>query len=287
MKKLTIIIPTRNRKEVLFKTLKNLQKLNEPKPEIMVYDDNSEEDYSLELEKAFPEVNFRRSSVRLGPCELRNRMIKEAAGGFIIGLDDDSYFLDIMDYIEALKIIENSPKIGLIGFKIITKDGVQFPSGLKEGSYGSACFMTCGFIARKETILKAGGFDPLLLRAGEERDLAIRILDEDLDLLQDNEIEVFHELSDYERVHQFIHGYAFRNELFFYLKYFPTILCPLFIFKCIIGHTIFCFSRLWFKAYFFGISRFILDFEIFAKKRRPVKFSTAKKYLLLNFRNKN
>lgn len=285
MKKVTIIIPTRNRKEVLFKTLQKLQSLIDSESEIIVYDDNSDEDYSQEIKERFPEVNFQRSNIQMGPCELRNRMIKEANGEFIIGFDDDSYFIDRSDYKRALQIINSSPKVSLVGFRIITKDGVQFPPFWKEVTYNSSDFISCGFIARKDSLLEVDGFDPLVLRQGEEKDLAIRILDEGQVVLQCNDIEAFHELSDYERDHQFIHGYAFRNELFFYLKYFPAILCPFFILKCIISHTIYCFRRLWFKAYFFGLSRFIVDFPRVFRKRRPVKFSTINKYILLNLKS--
>ena len=282
MKKVTVIIPTRNRKNVLYNTLLKLQGLNDPMMEILVYDDASEEDFTKELKKPFPQIKFMRSEMRVGPCELRNRMIKEASGKYIIGLDDDSYFVDKESYEKATKLIEESlSNVGLIGFKILVKDAVQFPTAKKEGQYLSCEFLASGFIAKKSMLLQVGGFDSFIMRAGEERDLAIRILDAGWDILQVNDIEIFHEYSPLAREHQFIHSYAFRNELFFYLKYFPGLRCPLFIFKCFLSHTFFCFKKLWFRAYSRGFCGFLRYFFHELKRRKPVKKETVRKYLRL------
>jgi GT2 family glycosyltransferase len=141
--------------------------------------------------------------------------------------------------------------------------------------------MACGFVAKKDVLLKVGGFDPELFRQGEERDLVIRIINAGFDVIQDNDIEIFHELSVCERDDQYIHGYAFRNELFFYLKYFPSVFAIIFLIKCFVSHTVYCFKNFLFKAYFFGVSRFFLDLPKFIIKRKPVKVKTVKRFLFL------
>lgn len=280
-KKVSVIIPTRNRKPVLFKTLRKLQELNDSGMEVLVYDDASDEDYRQELKGIFPDVNFYKSDQRVGPCELRNRLVKKARSEFIIGLDDDSYFVNKKAYEKSLKVIKEFPEVGLAAFKVVTEDGVHFPRNRKKERYFSYEFMSCAFIAKKKALSETQGFDPLIMRAGEERDIAMNIMDAGWKILQSNDIEVFHESSPYDRDHQFIHGYAFRNELFFYLKYFPFFYALIFMVKCLISHSIFCFRKRWFRAYFFGVRNFVKNFLKFLKKRKPIKRRTFYRYLQL------
>jgi len=282
MIKYSIIIPTRNRKTVLFSTLNKLKGLRDNELEILVYDDNSNEDYSAELKTIFPSVKYYRSNLHLGLCELRNRLINESIGDFIIGLDDDSYFESEEDYLRAKQILDDFPNAAIVGFKIITKNGIQFINNIKDGIYNYNAFMGCGYIARKSCLSSVGGFDLGLIRQGDERDLVMKLMVKGFEVIYATEIKVFHEETTLERDHQFIHRHAFCNELLFYLKYFPVFIVPIFFIKSLISHAIFCARRFWFKAYFQGIFLCIKNLKRTILKRKSVSYKILYRYMRLS-----
>lgn len=279
--KSTIIIPTRNRLVDLANTLRKCLELGDPDLEILVYDDCSDVDPTPVIKRDFPGCSIQRSDKPVGPCELRNRMIHAASDGYIIGLDDDSYFVSKADYSRAQALLDEHPEVGLIAFKILKSGGVQFPHRPPSAEYYGAEFMACGYIARRKALLDAGGFNPVIIRAGEERDIALRLLDKGWKIMISENISIFHAYSMSARNDQLIHHYAFRNELFFYLRYFPSRIFFVYTIKCILSHSFFCLRNLWVKAYISALAEFFLMFTGQLKKRRPVSVDTVAMYLSL------
>ncbi len=282
MKKISVIIPTRNRKEILYSNLKKLLEMNDDEMEILVYDDASQEDYSEEIKSLFGSVRFYRTDKHLGHCALRNLLAKESQGEFVVNLDDDSYFASKEDYFKAKESAFRFPKIGIMGFKIVKNNKVQFPSDMKDGLYYYNTFMGCGYLINRSLFLELGGIDKDFFRQGEEKDLAIRFLEAGYPVILNTNITVLHEESALERDHQFIHAYAFRNELFLYVKYFPVYIAIFFMLKCILSHGIFCLSKLWIRAYFIGFYMTFRDFRKFIAKRSPLSLKIINKYLNLS-----
>ena len=279
----TIIIPTWNRFSVLVKTLEKLKGFRDPHLQVIVYDDCSERDFTADLISQFSETGFifKRSDRHVGPCELRNRMIREASSEFIIGLDDDSCFVSKQDCERAIDVIQTVPQAAIVGFKVLVKNGIQFPKFRNDDLCLVGTFLAGAFIARKNFLLKVGGFDPSFIRGGGERDLAIRLLDAGWDIYVCSNVEVFHERSSVARDRQANHGYAFRNGLLFYLKYFSGVRCPLYILRHFLLHTAFCLVKGWFGAYWFGVRGFVCEFSRTLRTRKIVKRETMIKYLTL------
>lgn len=274
----TIIIATQNRKQVLFDSLHRLAAIDNGSFQIMVYDDGSAEDYSDEFKRVFPKIIFFRDEKAQGCLVLRNRLIQRAVSPYIISLDDDSYFTNIKDYDEAIKIMESDPNLALCCFKVLIKEGIQFPEDTSRTRYETNMFIGCGFIARRADLLEVGGFDEFFFRQGEERDIALRLIAAGKHLLQANDITVFHEYTSVNRDHQLIHGYAFRNELYFFIKYFPFPLCLFKIIKCFVSHTLFCLRKGWFRAYFFAFRQAFMNLPAWLRSRKPLSPLTIKRY---------
>jgi len=281
MKKISVIIPTRNRKEILFSNLNKLLEMNDDEMEILVYDDASRADYSEEIKSLFGPVRFYRTDKHVGYCTLRNLLVKASQGEFVINLDDDSCFASKEDYFKAKESAFGFLKIGIMGFKIIKNNKVQFPSDIKDGLYYYNTFMGCGYLFNRSLFLEIGGIDKDFFRQGEEKDLAIRFLAAGYPVILNTNVTVLHEESALERDHQFIHAYAFRNDFSSIVKYFPAYIAIFFVLKCILSHSIFCLSKLWIRAYFIGLCMIFRDFRKFIAKMSPLTLKILNKYLNL------
>ncbi|MFA5411470.1 MAG: glycosyltransferase [Candidatus Omnitrophota bacterium] len=273
----TIIVVTRNRLEILEKMLKETRRQEDYAGlEIIVANDAGEIDIKDRLKSSFPEINFINFPRRLGLVESRNRLFKEAKGDFVFFLDDDSWFEQESAVLGAIEVFRQYPRAAILSFALKLAG--------RESPYEVGSFTGCAHALRRSFFRGSDIYDGDYFRQGEERDLAIAALEKGYTILQVDGIRVYHEASALERDHQLIHSYAFSNEMFFYLKYFPGIFSLLFMVKCLIAHAIFCLKKGWFKAYFWGWRRFLNNFAKFKKKRRAVKIKTLKKYLYLTLK---
>jgi len=278
----TIVVATRNRLELLQKMLENTKKQNRyPQCEIIVMDDASDVEIKDSLISIFPEVTFVRVPTQAGYVWLRNEAFRKASSEYVFFLDDDSWF-EQNDAVErGVNFFREHVNTGILSFEVRLADGSALPKTHKKRPYKTSSFIGVAHAVKKPFFENEDIYDSDYFRQGEERDLALRCLDKGYDIMQVGDITVYHEETPKERNHQFIHGYAFRNELIFYLTRFPAVLAPVFMIKCIVSHTFFCMRRRWFHAYFFGLSEFFKKFRLFYKKRKSVSFKTTIKYLSL------
>src|SRR5262245_51913389 len=90
----TFMIATRNRIGELEKTLAACLAQNWPTVEILVVDDASTDGTFERVRTRFPTVNIIRHERNRGSIAARNDIVRRAQGKYIIGLDDDSRFID-------------------------------------------------------------------------------------------------------------------------------------------------------------------------------------------------
>ncbi len=96
MLQLSVIIPTFNRREMLFRCLDHLEKQTMPRDtyEILVIDDHSPDDTPQKMAERVQALGgdllrFFRQEKNGGPSAARNRGIREARGEWLLFLDDD------------------------------------------------------------------------------------------------------------------------------------------------------------------------------------------------------
>ncbi|MBN1353350.1 MAG: glycosyltransferase [Candidatus Omnitrophica bacterium] len=285
----TIIIVTRNREKILHKMLEEIRKQKEyDLMEIIVGNDGGKID-AEKLKKTFPEIKFFDFPEHKGLVKVRNDLFKIAGSGFVFFLDDDAWPEEKDAVTKALRMFEKYPEAGILNFAIRLSGGKTIPDDISSKTpYDVAVYFGGANAIRKKFFNNSDIYDEHYFRQGEERDLAIKCLDKGFRILQINEIAIYHDETDIlTRDHQLIHRYAFRNELFFYLKYFPAIPCFIFVIKCLISHFIYCLTKAFFKAYFLGLADFIRDSGKFLRRREPVKPATIKKYVALRYFGEN
>lgn len=87
--KVSIIVPTRNRRDWLREALRSARNQTWPDKEIVVVDEASTDDTLAMLAAEFPEARVIRHETASGPSAARNTGVAAATGDWILFLDDD------------------------------------------------------------------------------------------------------------------------------------------------------------------------------------------------------
>jgi glycosyltransferase involved in cell wall biosynthesis len=205
-KTVSVIVPTRNRPELLRVTLEAIALQASPTVEIIVVDDGSlpESARSNEefLSRGFDNATYHyidtAGAKGGGPSFARNIGIKLARGRFVAFCDDDDFWLNTGHLSECVSLFEQDPELDLIfanqesrrdGKAAPQKSTAKLPKrlGLIPGSSGKSfeltkeeCFLgwfphinTCVF--RHELLEKIGGFWGTA--CWEDLDLYVRAVD--------------------------------------------------------------------------------------------------------------
>lgn len=170
MKKISVVIPTRNRRRLLGKCLESLakQSLSKGGYEIIVVDDGSNDKTRETVEKFSKSVKnlkyFHQGNA--GPAAARNLGVKQSSAPVVAFIDDDcvagkNWLSNILDAfrkdVSAWAVEGRTLTRGGIGpftHCIVNKDG--------------GMFMTCNMAFRKDKLKKAGGFDGRYKKANRE-----------------------------------------------------------------------------------------------------------------------
>lgn len=180
--KVSIVIPTYNRPDLLRRAIDSALNQTYPNLEVIVVDDHSDNDLN-QLQEEYPTVTFYRNETNRGGCYSRNRGIEVSAGDFINFLDDDDelYPDKVALQIEKFEQSED-PNLGFVtahvednrsGSKIIKRNAVRGDVH-KQLLWRFAISGIESLLIKKECLLEAGGFDNNL-KSSQEYDLMIRL----------------------------------------------------------------------------------------------------------------
>jgi GT2 family glycosyltransferase len=212
--RVTIMIATRNRVDELVKTLESCLALSGPPKEILVVDDTSSDGTYDMVRTRFPDVSIVRNDVNKGSIASRNDILRRARGDYVIGLDDDSRFVDSDALERIVARMDCEPDLGIISCQAI---GPEFPetlrpSGRATGEWHTSSFAFCAVVIRRSMLERTGLLPELFYHSYEEPDLALRAWDAGYRVLQWNEIVVYHEFSGQNRNERRNHQRHARNE---------------------------------------------------------------------------
>lgn len=85
----SIIVPTRNRVNMLRQALRSACAQSWPEAEIVVVDEASTDDTAIQIEQQFPKVKLIRHAIAKGPSAARNTGFSASSGEHVLFLDDD------------------------------------------------------------------------------------------------------------------------------------------------------------------------------------------------------
>lgn len=204
--KVSIVIPTLNRKDLLKETLNSLFDQTYPKDkyEIIVSDDGSTdgtEGMVKELMRDSPcQLRYFKSKSRYkGPATARNIGIENARGE-IIGFTDDDCVASPTWIEQAVPYFENH-KIGGIQGNIKPQiDNANWLKKVFKIGHGvthtkdTGRYLTGNMFYRKEVIIEAGCFEPEVVW-GEDTDLAYRVKRKGYEILFSKNVIVYHAIN--------------------------------------------------------------------------------------------
>ena len=202
--KVSVVIPTYNRKESLKETLESLFNQTYPKDkyEIIVCDDDKSTDGTEGLVKELMKNSpckityFKVKSKYKGPAAARNVGIENADGEIIGFTDDDcvaspNWIEEAVPYFEAGKI---GAIQGFVAPQMYKPNWMEKIFKIRQGiahTEDDGRYVTANMFFRKKAIVEAGYFDPELVW-GEDTDLAYRVKRIGYKILFRKEVIVYH-----------------------------------------------------------------------------------------------
>jgi glycosyltransferase involved in cell wall biosynthesis len=284
--RVTIMIATRNRVSELVKTLESCRALTGPPKEILVVDDTSSDGTYGIVRTRFPEVNIVRNEVNKGSIASRNDILQRAKGDYVIGLDDDSRFVDADACERIVARMDREPDLGIISCQPI---GPEFPETLQlggraTGEWHTSSFAFCAVVIRRSILERTGLLPELFYHSYEEPDLALRAWDAGYRVLQWNEIVVFHEFSGQNRNERRNHQRHARNEACGVVMRYPwTWIIPALAGK-LAGQARYAAKRGWLLREPQVWGEFLWKLPTAIQERRPVRLQAVKITVGLNRR---
>jgi len=179
MKKVSIIIATFNRKELIKNAVKSALMQTYPNIEIIVVDDGSQYNILSVLKEYEKKITIIQNKKNLGQGASRNIGIRESSGDYISFLDDDDIFHP-RKIERQIKIINKKRNIGLVYCPIaikIDKELIYKPAREEKNYWVRLTYQnTIGItpLIKKECFSACGDFDNSLLYH-IDRDLWYRI----------------------------------------------------------------------------------------------------------------
>jgi len=232
--RVTIIIPTRNRADLLQRCVDSILARTRSRPaEIIIYDNGSDEPATLQLLQDYAGrdgIRALRNDLPFNFSRINNEAAAAARGDILIFLNNDTEVLS-EDWLDQLAGVAADPAVGCAGPLLLTRKGTIQHAGLITGPGGIAAHVHAGFrvdeadpvapIARrvvsavtgaclaieKSKFLRAGGFDSEGLPvAFNDVDLCLRLERDRLRNVFVPEAKLIHVGSATREVDDFITG---------------------------------------------------------------------------------
>ena len=175
----SVVIPTRNRREILRENLLAAARQTVP-VEIVVVDDGSTDGTADMVRGEFPHVRYEHFvGEPRGPAFTRNRGSEMASAPILFPIDDDAVMVSPRTVEQTLAEFD-LPQVGAVGIPFINvrKDQALVHQRAPDDEEIHVChaFVGAAHALRREVFLKLGGYREPLFYMGEEGDYCIRML---------------------------------------------------------------------------------------------------------------
>jgi GT2 family glycosyltransferase len=212
----SIVISTRNRREDVLTAVESCLSQRYEPLEVLVYDDASTDGTAEAVRARFPEVRVFIGKSQVGYLVWRNRGIRDAAGEFVLSIDDDSYFTDADTVGRLVRQFAQCPRAAAIALPYFEPDFGRRDQWMPDVPPGTPLrsYVGCAHALRRRVVLELGGYREFLTHQGEERDLCIRLRERGWGVIYGDTPPLVHRYSpnrDRDRVNYF----GYRNTLLF------------------------------------------------------------------------
>jgi len=203
--------------------LKNYRKIIPFELEIIVIDNASVDDTSIQVKTYHPELTLI-TKIKNNGIAGWNDGFKVARNKYFLVLDDDSHIISGLP--EAVKRMEAQPDIGILPFQIKDRDLNTDPDLDPEKAWKDkedvVGFIGCGALIKRDLYKKIGGFAEWIYLYTHEFEYSIRCLDAGYRINFFGEGIIIHRVSNINRSNKRIRIFATRNEMLIIHKYFKN-----------------------------------------------------------------
>lgn len=192
--KVSALILTRNRPKELLKCLKSIREQTVQPDEIIILDNGSEIENSLDkYNNELMGCLVLKSDKNLGCPGGRNLLIEKSNYDLLLFIDDDG-ILEKNTIKNGLKYFNVIKDLAVVTFRIIDHESNRIRDGFKKDikPFFHHTFGGGSCIIHKDVIKKTGKYPTDFLRQGEENDLAIRILNAGYKIIYAPDCILFH-----------------------------------------------------------------------------------------------
>ena len=172
-----ILIPTRNRPEILQDSLERLRALGLEHVPLWVYDDASDDPATIAhvVHAAWPGAELVRGTTQRGQAFGRNALLRACGAPFAIMLDDDQYFLDLGNLSAYTQDREDREGLAGVAFQCRVKSSGRLDIAARVPAKKCPFFMGGAVLFDVERVLGTGGFREYWRYGYEEPELAARL----------------------------------------------------------------------------------------------------------------
>jgi GT2 family glycosyltransferase len=189
---LALLIPTRNRPDILATTLGELQKAGFGDVALWVYDDCSTDAEAIpRVIKSWPGAKVLRGTQRVGQAEGRNILMRACGKEFGLLIDDDSFPMHSTGLQRHLDEPRDTRRaITTFQYLDVPTQRLSTPKELGEGV--ARTFQGGGSLFHIPTVMGLGGFRSFFIYGYEEPELAMRIQMKGLQIWYDPSVVIHH-----------------------------------------------------------------------------------------------
>jgi GT2 family glycosyltransferase len=211
--KVSICIPTHNRRADLERTLSELRRLDPPPDEILVLADGCGDGTEEFVRAQHPDIRLLVNEKAVNCVVGRNMLMAAAAHEIVLGLDDDSYPLE-SDFIGRLRtLFTQRPRLAVMSFPQRTN---EFPETLSVADFGPSYFagsyVNCACALRRSVFQSLGGYPDFFYQSYDEPDYSLRCLAAGWEIYHETSLTVRHHFTPVMRNEMRTHGRHARNE---------------------------------------------------------------------------
>jgi GT2 family glycosyltransferase len=254
-RKVTIVIPTHNRRVDVLRCLGSVYKLHYNDYDVIVVDNASTDETYNDISKQFPQVKIIRNSKNLGVTGGRNAGLINADGDCIFFLDNDTV-VDPEALRRLIEIIENDHQVGMVGPTVYYLDqpdviwarGASINPLTAKNSFNQkelkretdameVQVLPTAFLVTRQVIKEIGGFDNVFFATYEDTDFCFRVRRAGYKILCSSKAKVWHDvhIDKYDELSRLLSRafYISRNRLIFIRKHFglPHFFLFIFVFQ--------------------------------------------------------
>jgi len=281
----SVAILTWNRKEQVLRAIRSAFEQSYPPSEVVVVDSASTDGSAEAIEQEFPSVKVIRLHRNLGCPEGRNVALANCKSDVIFSLDDDGWLAP--DTLElCVRKFQSDPSIGIVGCRIVAPEEAATAIERTMTDTVTSKFSGGAAAHRRETFQSAGYYPPDFFRQAEERDLALRVIENAYTIWRCPSAIMYHKMSHENAAANKHYFYSTRNSLITITRQYPLLFV---VPSCL--HNIFSWNIL-------GLRKGAIHYTLWAvlvwaaripwllTQRNPVSSDTIRTLLRLRARNR-